>query len=115
MTASPISTAAAAEAAEAEGLLPIDADPAALALVYAFRAAREVRDNAIKNLETLKSQLYGVIDAEGAQALTFNGEVVARASDVQTANFDKKKFAKDHPEMVEAYLKVTESRRLTVS
>jgi predicted phage-related endonuclease len=117
MTASPLTAAAAeaAEAAEAEALVSIDGDHATIALVAKFRAVRAQRDAAIKELDELKSDLFKVIDAEHAQALTWAGEVVARASDVTTVNFDKKKFAKDHPEMVEDYLKVTESRRLTVS
>jgi predicted phage-related endonuclease len=102
-------------AAAAEGLIAIDLDPAALALLAKFRAAREARDAAIKQLDELKPEIFALIDAEGAQALTFNDQVVARKSEVTSTSVDAKKLKAEEPDVYAKYIKVTTTTRLTVS
>lgn len=102
-------------AAEAEGIIAVDTDPAAISLIARYKAVRDARDAATRELETLKSDILSMIDAEHAQAFTIGGKVEARRSEVQTNRVDQDKLKAEHPAIYAECMKVTETIRLTVS
>ena len=107
--------AAETAAAEAEGIIAVDTDPAAISAIARFKAVRDARDAANKELESLKGEILAMIDAEHAQAFTIGGKIEARRSEVQTNRIDSDKLKAEHPAIYGECLKVTETIRLTVS
>lgn len=115
MTGAPAVTLSEQEAAELESSCAIDTDPEMIGLVMSFKAHRDARNNATKELEKLKAKLLKKLTAEGAQTLTLGGKVEARKSTVQTPHLDGNKLKQELPEIWAKYQDTTYSVRLTVA
>lgn len=103
------------EAAALEGLIAIDGDIEKIRRIQAFQTLRDQKNDIEAKMGDLKTAILTDIDELDAQALTLNGEVLARRSEVTTTRVDAKKLKETHPEIYGAFLKVTQAIRLTVS
>lgn len=103
------------EALELENLLAVDTDPATIALIMSFKAHREARNNATKELEKLKAKILKQITAAGKQGLTIGGRVEARRSVVVQTRVDPEKLKQEMPEVWAKFAVPSTSIRLTVS
>ena len=106
-----------AEAAELEGFIAIDSDPAAMGLVWAFKTQRRIAKAAADAKGKLGNKIMEYIEAHGAKVITIGGQVFARKQIVQARTvFDEDRFKADHPQMHKNYMtkEVAGSTRLWV-
>lgn len=92
------------EAAELEGFLAIDNDPAAMALVWSFKAQRRLAKAANDAKGVIANRLMEYIESHGARAITIGGQKFAQKQVVRaTTKFDETRFKADHPELHAQY------------
>ena len=102
------------EAAELEGLLPVDADHELQGKILLARALKQRRDLATAEYNAAKDELGAALAAANLQGFTLEGKVVVRRSFVRTPRFDSKGFKEKHPKLYAAFVNVTESIRITI-
>ena len=101
------------EAAAAEGLVEMPVD--LVALRNRKLALDEQKDAIIAEIDQIKATFDQRMAAYGVQGFVLNGKVHARRSEVKTSRVDTKKLKEAHPRIFAAFLKVTESVRITIN
>lgn len=79
-----------------------------------FKDARERRREAAEEEEEAKEVIREYLDAQGAEFGSINGHITLRYRTMTVRRFNKKKFAKDHPDLVDSYTEANEERRMEV-
>jgi predicted phage-related endonuclease len=103
-----------AEALELEALVSVDSNTDIKAKIRQARSLKEKRDAAEKAYSDAKNELGSMLADAGLQGFTLNGKVVVRRSLVRTSRLDSKALKAKHPRIFAAFMKVTESIRVTV-
>lgn len=79
-----------------------------------FKDARQRRREAQEEEDEAKEVIKEYLDEYGAEFGSVNGKITLRYRTMEVRRFNKKKFAKDHPDLVERYTEANEERRMEV-
>lgn len=113
-TLAPAVTLIEAEAQEQEGLLAIDDNIELQLKVKEFDTLRKQKKELDAQMDVIKRDLGATLEANHLQAFTVGGKAIVRISDVETRTVDSKKLKEKHPKIWLAFLKITQSKRVTI-
>lgn len=91
------------EAAELEGIVAIDDNPALMQLVFTYQVHRKSEKDSEAAKKSAGGGLMAAFVSANAVAFTIGGVVMARKQEPTTSRFNEKNFKADHPDLWEKY------------
>lgn len=85
-----------------------------LKAVEEYREWKEVMEQAEKQMKIYEASIKGFMEERNFEECPV-GRYIVRFKHVESRNFDKTAFRKDFPEMYDAYMTTTSSKRFKVS
>jgi len=112
-TTAPAITLDEQEAAALEGTVAMPSDLVILRNKKLELQAERDRINA--DIDEIKAEFDRRMKIDGVQGYVLDGKVHARRSEVHTTRVDSARLKEKHPKIYAAFLKVTESVRITIN
>jgi len=100
---------------DAEAVADISDDMESIARIAKFRQLREAKAAITEAMETMHTGIIADMHKRGADALSMNGKIVARRTEVETPRTDGAAFKAELPAVWAKFQKYTKSVRLTVT